>query len=159
MISADLVNEMFERGWWVIERQTEGISHEQSVLQPPFRGNCMNWVLGHLLFERQLVLGWLGKEKVLPDEVLARYAYESEPIKPGSEGVLDLAELLAKLEEAGKEITDTLKAMDDETWQSVIDDKGTHLWERLEFIAWHEGYHSGQLELLRQLAGKDDKVI
>jgi uncharacterized damage-inducible protein DinB len=159
MISANLVNEMFERGWWVIERQTEGISHEQSVLQPPFRGNCMNWVLGHLLFERQLVLGLLGKENVLPDEVLARYAYESEPVTPESEDALNLTELLTKLEDAGKQITDTLNTMDDETWQSEIDDKGTPLWQRLEFIAWHEGYHSGQLEMLRQLAGKDDKVI
>ena len=31
--------------------------------------------------------------------------------------------------------------------------------EQIAFSNWHETYHVGQLELLRQLAGKDDKVI
>jgi hypothetical protein len=29
----------------------------------------------------------------------------------------------------------------------------------LAFLNWHEAYHVGQLELLRQLAGKNDQVI
>jgi hypothetical protein len=29
----------------------------------------------------------------------------------------------------------------------------------LAFLDWHESYHVGQLELLRQLAGKVDKII
>jgi len=27
------------------------------------------------------------------------------------------------------------------------------------FLCWHESYHTGQTEALRQLAGKNDKVI
>ena len=33
------------------------------------------------------------------------------------------------------------------------------LGERLFFLYFHETYHAGQTEYLRQLAGKDDKVI
>ena len=33
------------------------------------------------------------------------------------------------------------------------------LGERLFFLYFHETYHVGQTEFLRQLAGKDDKVI
>ena len=29
----------------------------------------------------------------------------------------------------------------------------------LSFLYWHEAYHTGQTEYLRQLAGKNDKVI
>lgn len=29
----------------------------------------------------------------------------------------------------------------------------------LPFFLWHESYHTGQLELLRQLAGMNDKVF
>jgi hypothetical protein len=29
----------------------------------------------------------------------------------------------------------------------------------LHFLLWHEAYHLGNLEILRQLTGKDDKVI
>ena len=35
----------------------------------------------------------------------------------------------------------------------------TTLGERLVFLHWHETYHVGQLELLRQLAGTNDAVI
>ena len=31
--------------------------------------------------------------------------------------------------------------------------------QRLQSLLWHETYHVGQLELLRQLAGTDDKVL
>jgi hypothetical protein len=31
--------------------------------------------------------------------------------------------------------------------------------QQIRFSHWHETYHVGQLELLRQLAGKNDKVI
>ncbi len=31
--------------------------------------------------------------------------------------------------------------------------------EALSYVQWHESYHTGQLEMLRQLAGKNDKVI
>jgi|GEM_PF-5021639 len=30
---------------------------------------------------------------------------------------------------------------------------------QLSFLSWHETYHTGQTEYLRQLAGKDDQVI
>ena len=36
---------------------------------------------------------------------------------------------------------------------------GSTVAERILFLAWHEGYHLGQTEYLRQLAGKDDKII
>ena len=32
----------------VIKAQTKGLSHADSLLQLPFRGNCLNWVLGHI---------------------------------------------------------------------------------------------------------------
>jgi uncharacterized damage-inducible protein DinB len=31
--------------------------------------------------------------------------------------------------------------------------------EQLAFLHFHEAYHTGQTEMLRQLAGKNDKVI
>lgn len=159
MISPEHVNQIFERGMWVIERQTDGVTHEESLLQLPFRGNCMNWVLGHLLFERLIVLELLGLEPVVEKALAERYAFDSDPVTADSKGVIPLDDLLSYLRESGKRIAEGLASVDDETWLRAINDKGTTMWERLEFLAWHEGYHVGQLELLRQLAGKDDRVI
>jgi hypothetical protein len=159
MISTEHVNKIFERGWWVIERQTDGVTHTESLLQPEFRANCMNWVLGHLLFERQIVLEMLGIEAVAPKEITERYAFDSEPITTDSEGVIELPELLGYLKESGRLMAEGFASLDENSWVSPVNEKGTPMWERMEFLAWHEGYHVGQLELLRQLAGKDDKVI
>ena len=35
----------------------------------------------------------------------------------------------------------------------------TTLGQLIFYLSWHEGYHTGQTEALRQLAGKNDKVI
>jgi uncharacterized damage-inducible protein DinB len=41
----------------------------------------------------------------------------------------------------------------------ALDGETESMAERLAFAHWHETYHVGQLELLRQLTGKNDKVI
>jgi hypothetical protein len=41
--------------------------------------------------------------------------------------------------------------------ETVIEDGAVA--EKIAFSYWHEAYQVGQLELLRQLAGKYDKVI
>jgi hypothetical protein len=159
MISAAHVNKIFERGLWVIERQVEGLTHEDSLLQPEFRANCMNWVLGHILWERQAVLELLGRERNVSREELVPYEYESAPIAADSPDVIRLEVMLQYIQESGKRMAEGFANLDEKAWLGAINDKGTQMWERAEFLAWHEAYHVGQLELLRQLAGKDDKVI
>ena len=159
MISAEHVNKIFERGLWVIERQVDGLTHEESLLQPEYRANCMNWVLGHILWERQAVLELLGMERIVSKEELVPYEYDSEPITSDSADVIRLDTMLEYIQESGKRMAEGFANLDEGTWLGAINDKGTMMWERVEFLAWHEGYHVGQLELLRQLAGKDDKVI
>jgi hypothetical protein len=33
------------------------------------------------------------------------------------------------------------------------------VFERIEGLHWHETYHTGQLEILRQLAGTNDRIV
>ncbi|NHZ72498.1 MAG: hypothetical protein GWP17_05390, partial [Aquificales bacterium] len=39
------------------------------------------------------------------------------------------------------------------------EERGTAVGDRIASLHWHETYHTGQLEILRQLAGKNDSVI
>lgn len=159
MISANHVKKIFERSLWVINRQVEGISHEESLLLAEFRANSMNWVLGHLLYERQIVLEFLGMEPVAPKNLTDRYARDSEPVTAESEGIIRLEDLLSYFQQSDEKFAEGFANLEESRWHEAINEKGTTLWMRLEFLAWHEAYHVGQLELLRQLAGKDDKVI
>jgi uncharacterized damage-inducible protein DinB len=144
----------------VIHRQTDGLTHADSLLQLPFRGNCLNWVLGHILDTRNTVLKLLGAQPVFTKEEASLYGHGSDPIT-GEGKALPLERLLADLDESQNRIATALQSISPEALAAEIEMwKGkTPLVEHLGFLNWHETYHVGQLELLRQLAGKNDAII
>jgi len=151
----------FERNLEMIKMQTKGLSHEDSLLQPPFRGNCLNWVLGHIVETRDRILELLGELPIGGEGVRARYGYGSEPVCADGEGVLRLETLLEALERSQERINAALQRITvEELTKETEDHRGkTRVAERLFFLYFHETYHVGQTELLRQLAGTNDKVI
>jgi hypothetical protein len=161
MITTDDLVGGLGRNLDIIKAQTKGLSHADSLLQLPFRGNCLNWVLGHIAGTRNTMVQSLGEEPILSRAQLARYGYGSEPVCGEEEGILELAELLAMLESAQKGIAARLAGMtQDDLATEVKSFLGTTtLAQLLFFLYWHESYHVGQTETLRQLAGKDDAVI
>ena len=157
MISADLIARYFGINHRVLHMQIDGLSHEDSLLQPPFRGNNLNWVLGHIIASRSTALAILGGEPVWTKEEAAPYAQESEPITAANAHPLE--KLVADLDTAQERLEVALEQVTMEELAHVPDGKDRSLGERLSFLYWHEGYHTGQTELLRQLAGTDDKII
>jgi DNA-binding SARP family transcriptional activator len=57
--------------------------------------------------------------------------------------------LIAYFQQATQE--DLAVETDSENWPTLL--------SRVSFFHWHETYHVGQLEILRQLAGTDDAII
>jgi len=149
--------EYFGLTYRVIHRQLNGLTNEESFLQPPFRGNCLNWVLGHIVFSREAVLTRLGESFPWTEAEAARYTRNSEP-DTSTGDALPLERLLTALEASQERIVAGLKRVSDEDLQRPAGDDET-IGEQIAFSHWHETYHVGQLELLRQLAGKNDKVI
>jgi hypothetical protein len=145
----------------IIKSQTQGLTHADSVLQLPFRGNCMNWVLGHIAGNRSNMLQRLGDKPILSEAQLKRYGYGSEPVCGDGGDILTLEQLLALLEQSQKALAARLqKTTAEELAREVQSHLGTTtLGQLVFFLYWHESYHTGQTEALRQLAGKDDKVI
>jgi hypothetical protein len=145
----------------IIKSQTKDLSHADSLVQPPFRGNCLNWVLGHIAGTRDGMLQFLGEAPILDEAQSARYGYGSEPVCGDEEGILELAELLATLESAQKGIAAKLEGITPEQLATEVKSflGTTTLAQLLFYLYWHESYHVGQTEMLRQLAGKDDAVI
>lgn len=120
----------------------------------------MNWILGHILNDRNLVLSLLGEELVFDKAEAERYQRDSDPVTRFEEGLL-FEKLLEKFDLSQKRIVSGLRSITSER-MAEIDQVGTRKEEvgaLISFIHWHETYHTGQLELLRQLAGKNDKVI
>jgi hypothetical protein len=157
---AETMIENYQLTYRIINRQTEGISNAQSVIQPPVRGNCMNWILGHILMERDYVLKLLGVEPVLEAADQERYLRDSAPVIRLEDG-LPFDKLLSLLTISQERIESGLKAISEERLAETdqAGEQCDQVGALIAFIHWHETYHTGQFELLRQLAGKNDKVI
>ena len=160
MITVAQLTAAFDRNVALLMQQADGLSHADSLRQPPFRGNCLNWVLGHLAENRDAILQALDAEPVL-GAAASRYARESDPITGDGPGVLPLEELLAILTRSQEALATALARTTEEDLAKEIrrGQRTITLSERIFFLYFHETYHVGQAELLRQLTGVNDKVI
>jgi len=160
-MNADLEKliQAFERNQWVINAQTEGLSHSDSLLQLPFRGNCLNWVLGHIVVYRDKTLTLLGGAPTLTEAEADLYLRGSEPITDGVTAV-SLERLLSASDQSQKRLTAALQQAPPDTLAALYSgERQQTVGDRVVFMLWHETYHVGQLEILRQLAGKEDTII
>lgn len=164
MIDAAGLNMILQRNYGVIQRQIKDITHEQSLMQPPFRGNCMNWVLGHLVMSRDRILVMTNQPTLWTQEQRTRYERGSEPIVNGKDA-LPFEKISADLVTSQERIQGWLENAKPEDLEVKIIPHGIPtteadpIWDWMEFLLWHEAYHLGNLELLRQVAGMNDKVI
>jgi len=138
---------------WLINKLVDGLSNEDSLVQPPFEANCLNWVLGHILAGRNEALSYLEAEPIWGETELARYKTGSPAITEANQA-LPLERLLSDFEESQKRIVGVLARTAPEALAVVVD---TRFGERpvgqhIDGLHWHETYHTGQLELLRALA-------
>ena len=146
----------------VIRANTHGLSHEHSLVQPDPGGNCLNWVLGHLLHVYDGVLPLLGQQPVLGTEVLKHYARGGEPIRDGSEA-LDFQQLLTALNEAAERADAGLAALgpdllDQPAPMSPTGNPDETVRSLLTTVMWHQAYHTGQTAVLRRIAGKEGAI-
>jgi uncharacterized damage-inducible protein DinB len=162
MISIQDLLESYQHNLDILERQTAGLTQQDSLLQLPFRANCLNWVVGHILTNRLNILELLGEQNILSDVDLSRYYKETEPILGPGRGVLTLSELLSHLATTHKLLGSALQKETPESLQRKASYSGRPertLAAWLLFLFYHDTYHLGQTELLRQAAGVDDKII
>lgn len=154
MITPNDLASAMARNLGTIQEYTKGLTHADSLLQPPVQGNCMNWVLGHIAGTRDLILRQLGAEPILTEAESKRYGYGSEPVCADGEDILKLDRLLALLAEAQERIATVLERATPEMMSKEVESflGKTTLGKLLFFLFYHETYHLGQLELLRELA-------
>src|SRR4051812_35309457 len=81
----------------VLRMNTAGITHEESLIQPEPAGNCLNFVMGHLLWVHNNLAGMLGQEQPMAPGSLDRYARGSRPLTDPGEA-MDFGTLLSAWE-------------------------------------------------------------
>lgn len=158
---ADGIVRMYEMNSQIIKAQTDGITTAESLLQLPFRSNCMNWVLGHIGVYRNYVLMHLGGAPVW-DEVSWGIYGTGSPLLTDAAIAYPMEKLLADLATIEQRIGEIVLALPEATLLEAkeyeyVGVQPMYVW--LNGLIWHETYHVGQLEMLRQLAGKNDEVF
>lgn len=155
-ISADFLVQILKTNRYVIREQAKDVTHEESVMQPHDPVNTFNWVLGHIVQNRDEILKALGLEPQLTPEETALYQYGSEPIH-GDAAAIKFERLLELFYAAHDALVTQFEAMSPDDFDKLHDK--TTLGLHVHWLLWHETYHIGQTEYTRQITGKADKVI
>ena len=156
MINPALLAQQFAITHRVIHMQTAGLTHDDSLLQPPFRGNCLNWVLGHIVATRDRALTLLNEQPVWGEAEATLYKRGSSPITSGDQA-LAFERILSDLDCSQERLMSGLRRASAQDMSVTMGEETVG--ELLAGLHFHESYHTGQTELLRQLAGKNDAII
>jgi uncharacterized damage-inducible protein DinB len=161
MITSKQLADAYAVNLQLIEMQTEGLAQEDTLVRTPYHINSLNWVLGHIAVNRDNILRALGQEPVLDQQVTDRYKRGSEPVTADQGDILTLDELLEVLRTSQAKISDALNALPASELESEIrvGSNTVTLASRLFGLYFHDTYHTGQTDLLRQVSGADDTII
>jgi hypothetical protein len=149
MVRPHFIREQYVDSYTSVRQQVQGISHNASVQQPPFDGNTINWILGHLVVSRCNFLMLLGVPSIWRMAQCRRFMPGSPPVTGDADSV-PLASLLADYDRTQEQLLEALARLTAGDLEQMKGDQT--LAETLVFYQAHESYHAGQLELLRQLA-------
>jgi hypothetical protein len=145
----------FGRNMTFLREKTDGLSHAESLLQPPFPGlNCLNWNVGHIATFRNRLLGLLDRPPTLDPAIAGRYAPGSEPVLGDEPGIGRLDNLLGAITAAQEALPEALRAVTPERAAAVVGAGQFTMTvnEWVLFYARHEAYHIGQLHFAHSQA-------
>lgn len=132
----------------IVELNTEGITHEESMVFPNNEANCMNWILGHLIYIRNPLLNILGEASVWDSEKFSCYNRGEIALNRKDE-FINFEELKSYFQQSQEKLEAKLNALEHFNTENVND---------ISTLCLHEIYHAGQLGYLRRVLGKPGAI-
>jgi len=154
-MNADLLAMLFEINHYALKVNLAGITHEDSLRSPDTGGNCINWVLGHVLSNRNRVLELVGAPPVWEAKDAERFRRGSAPLTDPI-AAMPFETMVSDLDRSQEEIMSGLARLNAEDLAKEAP-RGTVAHE-LAGLQFHEAYHAGQIGLLRRIAGKEGAI-
>jgi uncharacterized damage-inducible protein DinB len=145
----------------VVGANLAGLTHEDSLAQPRPGGNCLNWVLGHLLSVYDGMLPLVKQEPVMGEGALKRYVRGAAPIQDRDEA-LDFQQMLSAWNQALDRVDAGLAGLTpdelDRPVKSPTGNPNETLRSLITTVMFHQAYHAGQTAVLRRIAGKEGAI-
>jgi hypothetical protein len=161
-IAAQTLTALFEFTYNVTKQNSDGFTHEQSIQPPQQAGNCLNWVLGHMIASRHDVLQMLGQPAVWSEDELKAYERGSAP-RPDGEGAMPWDKMLADFDVTQERLRAGLSGLGPEALSGPVPAAQSFLGldsvgEVLAAYNFHESYHAGQTGILRRVLGREGVI-
>ena len=155
MTSQDLVH-MFKWNHRALMVNLEDVDPAASETAPPQGGNSLNWIVGHIVFSRNMILRMLNQPTVLTPEESMPYRRGVNPAECLS--LTPLPRLIEALQQSQSRLIAALGTLTEEQLLATArmdpdKDPGQPLNDYLRFLHFHEAYHVGQVGLLRRWLG------
>ncbi len=135
-----------------LEYNLEGISDEEALDQPGNGGNCINWLVGHIIASRDTYYMQLGRDALLPESKRERYDRGSQPVSAGDE-IYRLSELFQYFEKSNKTFQDLFENFSEK--RITLSSEQVN---ELAGILFHEAYHVGQVAIVSRTLGKEGVI-
>ena len=135
-----------------------GISEEEARVRPEPGANSINWLIGHMITIRQRFLAGFEKGPFLSDSSVEYYKRGSKPGESPTPAPESLATLVDAFQRAQEAMLEVIARLDDEALANPApfspgrgpETVGTLLAK----MVVHEGYHVGQIGIVRRMLGK-----
>ncbi|SEH33802.1 hypothetical protein [Chryseobacterium culicis] len=144
----EIIKNQVASTYYVITANIEDITHEESMIFPNGEANCMNWILGHLIYIRNPLLNILGEESVWDREKFSFYN-RGEIALGHKDKLISFEDLKAYLKQSQDKLEAKLNTLESFEPEMIKD---------ISTLSLHEIYHSGQLGYLRRILGKPGAI-
>ena len=146
----------------VVNANTYGLSHEDSLVEPRPGGNRLNWVLGHLMSVYDGFLPMLKQEPVIGAAALQRFARGAPPLRDPADAI-DFGKLLAAWNQASERVDAGLARLDPEILDRPVPNSPSGnpdetIRSLITTVMFHQAYHAGQTAVLRRIAGREGAI-
>ena len=160
-MTTQILSRLYEANFKALMANLDGINDKDALILPPSGGNCINWIVGHILASRDAILNLLEKQPVFEDNqaILYKRGSKVEDVT----NLLPFGKLKAVLTESQKILIETFNRLNHIKINEVPEPesqegKTASLIEKLAFFQFHEAYHVGQTGLLRRIIGKKGAI-
>lgn len=158
MTAKDALEGQYGMMYGIVERNLTDVTEAHSLAQPSPGGNCLNWILAHMLNVQNAIMGLVGEGPAWDNPALDRV--REEPVTGPAEA-FDWSELRSRFLGSRDRLLAGLDRLTDEQLDGPLVDpfgRPNTLGGLLNLLALHQNYHAGQLGLSRRLVGLDGVI-
>jgi uncharacterized damage-inducible protein DinB len=152
-----MLQQMYDLNRSALHANTKGVTHEESLVHPKPAGNCMNWIVGHVIANRDIIFAFLNEPQTWTNAEAAPYLRGAPPLTDSSKA-RPFEGLLQDFERSQDRLKGAIARLTEKELERPVGPDKDPLGEALAFFHFHEAYHVGQTAVLRRIVGKEGAI-